>query len=165
MLQKHLQRPRPETLRRRRVLKVCGVIVALLMVFPLTLFWIYGTDTHHASRGSIWWSERGRNLIPPAATDITLRQDFLDHYATYKISEAELNEFLIERFADNGTMLDSYSDRRPADPKSIGNEVGPLGWVVTENTVVYSYPASNGGMHNYYHDSNTGLTYQDSAYW
>ena len=148
-----------------RVLKVCGVIFALLMVFPLTLLWIYGTDTHHANRNSIWWKERGRNLIPPAATDIILRQDFLDHYATYRISEADLNDFLNKRFADNGTMLDFFSDRSPANPKRIGNEVGPLGFVVTKNTVVYSYPASNGGMHNYYHNSKTGLTYQDSAYW
>jgi hypothetical protein len=154
-----------ETPRRKRVLLVYGVILALPMVSALTLFWIYGTDTHHANRKSIWWSERGRNLIPPAATDITLRQDFLDHYATYKISEAELNDFLNKRFADNGTMLDSFSDRTPANPEIIGNEVGPLGWVVTEDTFVYSYSASNGGMHTYYHDSNTGLTYQDSAYW
>ena len=144
---------------------MCGVILSLLMVFTLTLFWIYGTDTHHANRNSIWWTERGRNLIPPGATDITLRQDFLDHYATYRISEADLHDFLNKRFADAGATLDSLRDRKPANPKRIGNEVGPLGWVVTENTVLYSYSASNGGGHNYYHDSNTGLTYQDSAYW
>jgi hypothetical protein len=152
-----------------RVLKVCGVIFAVpfavLLAFALTLFWIYGTDTHHANRNSIWWSERGRNLIPPAATDITLRQDFLDHYATYRISETDLHNFLNKRFADNGATLDSLRDRTPVNPERIGTKVGPLGWVVTEDTVEYSYAASNGGMHNYYHDSNTGLTYQDSAYW
>ena len=68
-----------------------------IVLFALTLFWIYGTETHHASRNSIWWSERGRNLIPPAATDITLQQDLLDHYATYTISEKDLNAFLNER--------------------------------------------------------------------
>lgn len=141
------------------------LILGLMMVFTMVLFWIYGTDTHHASRNSIWWSERGRNLIPPAATDITLHQDLLDHYATYKISEADLNEFLNKRFADNGKLLDSFNDRTPADPKSIGKAIGPLGWVVTENTVVYSYSASNGGVHDYYHDPNTGMTYQSSAYW
>ena len=148
------------------LLKGCVLILALLMVFALTLFWIYGTDTHHANRNSIWWTERGRNLIPPAATDITLRQDVLDHYATYRISEAELNDFLNKRFADNGKIFDSFSDDRSRpNPKRIGKEVGPLGWVVTEDTVEYSYAASNGGMHYYYHDPNTGLTYQDSAYW
>ena len=88
MLQKDLHPPQPEPPRRGVALKVFGVIFALLlMVLALTLFWIYGTDTHHANRNSIWWSERGRNLIPPVATDITLRQDFLDHYAIYTISE------------------------------------------------------------------------------
>ena len=32
-------------------------------------------------------------------------------------------------------------------------------------TVVYTYTVSNGGAHNYYHDTKTGLTYQSSAYW
>ena len=164
MAQEDLHR-RVESPRRGRVLKACGAIFALVMVFALTLFWIYGTDTHHTSRNSIWWSERGRNLIPPAATDITLRQDFLDHYATYRISEADLHDFLNKRFADHGATLDSLRDRTPVNPKRIGNEVGPLGFVVTENTIVYSYAASNGGVHDYYHDSKTGLTYQDSAYW
>lgn len=164
MTQEDLHR-RVESPRRGRVLKVCGVIFALVMVFALTLIWIYGTDTHHTSRNSIWWSERGRNLIPPAATDITLRQDFLDHYATYRISEADLHDFLNKRFADKGATLDTLGDRTPVNPERIGNEVGPLGFVVTENTTVYSYAARNGGVHDYYHDSKTGLTYQDSAYW
>ena len=165
MLQKDLDPPRPETPRRGRVLKVCGAILALLMVFALPLFWIYGTDTHHANRNSIWWSQRGRNLIPPAATDITLRQDFLDHYAIYTISEKELNAFLDKRFARPGQALDSFSERSPVNPGSIGKAIGPLGWVVTKDTVEYSYSASNGGGHHYYHDTNTGLTYQASAYW
>ena len=56
-------------------------LVAFVALVAGTLYWIFGTDTHHSDRGSIWWSERGRSLIPPAATDITLRQDLLDHYA------------------------------------------------------------------------------------
>ena len=80
-----------------------------IVLFALTLFRIYGTETHHASRNSIWWSERGRNLIPPAATDITLQQDFLDHYATYTISEKDLNAFLNERFGRNLPGLASES--------------------------------------------------------
>ena len=140
-------------------------MLALCVVFALALFWIYGTDTHHANRNSIWWTERGRNLIPPAATDITLRQDVLDHYATYRISEADLNDFLNKRFARPGETLDSFSERSPANPEDIGKAIGPLGWVVTEDTVEYAYSASNGGAHHFYHDTNTGLTYQDSAYW
>ncbi len=150
---------------RSRVLKVCVFILTLTMVFALTLFWIYGVDTHHANRGSIWWPERGRNLIPPAATDITLQRDLLDHYAIYTISEKDLNAFLDDRFARNGETLDSFSERARSNPRDIGNVIGRLGWVVTEDTVVYHYSASNGGGHSYYHDPTTGLTYQSSAYW
>ena len=150
---------------RRLVLKVYVVILALTMVFALTLFRIYGVDTHHASRSSIWWPERGRNLIPPTATDITLRRDLLDHYATYTVSEKDLNVFLDERFASNGDELDSFSTRSPIDPTDIGHAIGRLGWVATETTVKYHFTASNGGGHTYYHDPNTGRTYQDSAYW
>ena len=146
-------------------LKGCVIVFALVLVFALILFRIYGTDTQHASRDSIWWTERGRNLIPPTATDITLRQDFLDHYAIYTVSEKDLNAFLDKRFARPGQTLDSYSERRPASSKSIGSTIGPLGWKVTADTVSYTYAASNGGTHDYYHDTRTGLTYQSSAYW
>ena len=145
------------------------LIVCLLAIIPagigLTAFWIYGTDTQHANRDSIWWSERGRNLIPPGATDIALRQELLAHYAIYRISEPELHDFLNRRFAEGGTTLDSFGSRTPVSAEKIGNKVGELGFSVTEDTVLYSYPASNGGMHNYYHDSKTGETYQESAYW
>ena len=151
--------------RRRRYFRLLGAIFTLLMVFSLSLFWTYGTDTHHANQNSIWWPERGRNLIPPTATDITLRRDFLDHYAIYTISERELNAFLDRRFARPEEALDSFSERSPANPEIIGEAIGPLGWVVTEDTVEYSYSASNGGGHHFYHDTNTGLTYQNSAYW
>lgn len=134
-------------------------------MFGFALFWIYGTDTHHANRNSIWWTERGRNLIPPEATDITLRQDLLDHYATYKISESDLNKFLNQKFASDGEVLDSFSERLPTAPSDVGKKIEPFGWTLTKDTVCYCYTASNGGSHYYYHDANTGLTYQSSAYW
>jgi hypothetical protein len=157
--------PLPKSPQRGLLLKIGIAILALPVVVALILFRIYGTDTHHASRSSIWWTERGRNLIPPTATDITLRQDFLDHYATYTVSEKDLNAFLDKRFARPGEALDSFSERSPAAPMEIGHEVGPLGWIVTEETVVYHCTASNGGGHSYYHDPTTGRTYQSSAYW
>jgi len=165
MGQEELTSPQSKSPRRRIALKVCVVILALALVFAGTLFRIYGVDTHHASRGSIWWPERCRNLIPPTATDITLRRDLLDHYAIYTISEKDLNAFLDTRFARPGEALDSYSERLPANPKSIGNAIGPLGWKVTKDTVEYTYAASNGVAHNYYHDTKTRRTYQSSAYW
>jgi len=152
---------------RRHALKVCLAILALAMLFalPLTLFRTYGADTHHPNRDSIWWPERGRNLIPPGATDITLQRKLLDHYAIYTISENDLNAFLDDRFASDGEVLDSFSEREPSNPRDIGKVVGRLGWIAMKGSVVYSYSASNGGAHSYYHDPNTGLTYQSSAYW
>ena len=146
-------------------LKAGLIILPLVMVCGLMLFRIYGTDTHHENWESIWWTARGRSLIPPTATDITLRQDFLDHYALYTISEKNLNAFLDSHFARPGKKLDSFSERSPAKPDTVGDRIGPLGWKVTEDTVSYTYAASNGGIHNYYHDTKTGLTYQTSAYW
>lgn len=145
--------------------RLIGAGVVGIAVFALTLFWIYGVATHHKSRNSIWWPERGRNLIPPTAADITLQRDLLDHYATYTVSEQDLNTFLDERFARNGKAIDSFSDRSRINPTHIGKPIGRLGWAVTKETVVYSYTASNGGGHKYYHDPTTGRTYQSSAYW
>lgn len=141
------------------------MILVLTLLFALTLVRIYGVDTHHASRGGIWWSERCRNLIPPTATDITLRRDFLDHYAIYTILERDLNAFLNKRFTRPGETLDSFSERSPVKAEIIGKAIGPLGWMVTKDTVLYSYTASNGGVHDFYHDPKTGQTYQSSAYW
>ena len=97
-----------------------------------------------------------------------------EEFAEVSLGDKRLDARLIklcDRFSDApdfarpGEALDSFSERSPANAKNIGNAIGPLGWVVTEDTVVYTYTASNGGAHNYYHDTKTGLTYQSSAYW
>jgi len=149
----------------RILLRVVAVFLALALALTLSLIRIYGTDTHHPTRSSIWWTERGRGLIPPAAVDITLQRDLLDHYATYTISEPDLNDFLNQRFASDGKTLDSFAERSPINPTRVGSPIGRLGWIATKETVVYAYPASNGGVHSYYHDPVTGSTYQSSAYW
>lgn len=143
----------------------CAAFLAIALLIALVVFRVYGTDTHHANRDSIWWSGQCRSLIPPAAADITLRRDFLDHYAIYTIAEKDLNAFLDKHFASPGETLDSFSERSPADPKLVGKPFGPLAWIVTADTVSYSYTAGNGGAHKFYHDTKTGLTYQSSAYW
>lgn len=150
---------------RRRVLETCVALLALAAVFGAAFSWTYGVDSHHESRGSIWWPERCRELIPPAATGITLQRDLLDHYATYKVSERDLNAFLDERFARDGETLDSFGTRSPVSPAEVGQAIGRLGWVVTKSTVTYSFTAANGGVHTFHHDPETGWTYQSSAYW
>ena len=145
--------------------KLIMIALGVVILVAAMLVRIYGLETHHQSRQSIWWPERGRNLIPPAATGITLQRDVLDHYAAYTVAESALNAFLNDRFASGGRPLDSYSERSPVDATLVGTAIGRLGWTVTEETVVYEYAASNGGMHRYFHDPTTGRTYQSSAYW
>lgn len=149
----------------RWILGICAFSLSIIVLICSTLFWIYGTNTQHTTRKSIWWTERGRNLIPPQATGITLQQDFLDHYATYTIKEGDLNAFLDEHFSRDGDEIDSLSDRRPVSASQVGASIGRLGWVVTKEVVVYDYAAPNGGMHRYYHNPVSGSTYQESAYW
>jgi len=146
------------------ILKSCVVVFILATTIALSLFRIYGMETRHESRSSIWWSERVRGLTPATATKISLQRDVLDHYATYTILEKDLNAFLDVRFANGGT-LHSFNERKGADAKEIGKVIGRLGWVVTTDTVVYHYAASNGGLSSFYHDPVTGLTYQSSAHW
>jgi hypothetical protein len=149
------------------ILKGCGIVLALIMVLALVPSWIYLVDSHHSSRASIWWPARGRGLIPPTATDITLQRDLLDHYATYMVSEEDLNAFLDERFRTRGIGgdLDSYSERGRPDRAQFMTSYADLGWFWTEEMVDYHYTTSNGAGSTYYHDPTTGLTYQDSAYW
>jgi len=158
--------PLPEAAPRRRFfLKACAAILAGSLVLAMIPLWIYQVDSHHSSRSGIWWPERGRNLIPPTATNITLRRDLLDHYAVYTVKEPDLNAFLDKRFARDGEVLDSYAERRRLSPTRIGEVIGPFGWVVTEDAVIYSYSTSNGASSRDYHDPSTGRTYQESAYW
>ncbi len=159
------QLPQLASPRSRPVSKIWVVVLGLGLALILILFRIYGIDTYHPTRSLIWWPERGRSLIPPTATDITLRRDLLDHYAIYTVSERDLNTFLNQRFARPGEVLDSYCERVRIKPDFIGKAVGSMGWLATSNTVCYYCTASNGGSHRYFHDTETGRTFQSSAYW
>lgn len=144
--------------------KVGGVIFAAMILLAMVPTWLYGFNSHHENRDGIW-PPRAQSLIPPTATDITLHRDFLDCFATYTIVENDLTAFLNERFAEQGEVIDSYSERTLASPIEIGKPTGRLGFIVTAETVTYHYCTSNGAGTTYYHDPATGLTYQDSAYW
>jgi len=146
------------------LLKVGGALLFLAVVLASVGYWFYGLDSSHSSRSTIW-HERVRGLTPHAATDITLQLDFLDHYATYRISEADLNAFLDLHFAFHGEDFDSRSERGAVRPELVGKPVGRLGWVVPKGAVEYSFAARNGGVSTYYHDPATGWTYQESAHW
>jgi len=153
--------PLPRRSTGRAVARVAAACVAAGAAIAGALAWTFALDTHHETRDSIWWNDRCRNLIPEAATDITLQRDLLDHRAVYTIREEQLVAFLNERF----DVADAYAERRRMDPAKIGQPIGELGWVVTPGSVYYGYAASNGGVSNYYHDPVSGRTYQDSAHW
>lgn len=142
----------------------CLTMAGLVAVAGAALFWFYAVDSRHENRNTIW-PLRGRNLIPPAATDITLHRDLLTHYAVYTIAEKDLNAFLDERFAFHGAPLDSFSERSRPPADLIGKPIGHFDWVVTGQTVLYSYSASNGSVSDYYHDPASGRTFQISEYW
>lgn len=148
-----------------RFFSVKSFMFLAVMAGGLMMFRIYGMETQHTNRNSIWWTERGRNLIPPTATKIRLRQDLLDHYATYTVSEEDLVDFLNKRFALGDVAFNSLQERTAISPERVGEKIQPMGWVITKDVVVYNCSASNGGSHDYYHDPITGQTYQTSAYW
>ena len=141
------------------------MVIGLIAVGVACLLWVYQVESHHSSRDGIWWPSRGRSLIPPTATEITLQRDLLDHRATYRVSEADLNAFLDERFAIGGEKLDSYSERSAVDREAFTRAYADLGWEWIAGMVEYHYATSNGAGSTYLHDPATGLTYQVSAYW
>ena len=99
MPQKDLAPPQSTAPFRGCFLKGCVTILALMVVAGLALFWFYGVDSHHENLDSIW-PLRGRNLIPPAATDITLRRDVLDHMVHMDHAERCGLEVLVENHAE-----------------------------------------------------------------
>lgn len=157
--------PRPKSTLRSLLVSGCAVILIVTLAVAMVCFWVYGLDSHHKSRDSIGWGRRIYSLTPPAARDITLQRDFLDHYAMYTVAEKDLNAFLDSYFGSDGRPLNSFAERSKPRADLIGKLVGPFGWVVTESAVVYSYAASNGGVSTYYHEPATGETYQQSAHW
>ncbi|MEC7582764.1 MAG: hypothetical protein VYE77_00470 [Planctomycetota bacterium] len=157
--------PRLPTSPQKILFTIFGASLGLVLAVAVPLFWVYGLDTRHPNRDSIWWGERVHSLTPPGATDITLQRDFLDHYALYTVTEKDLNAFLDKRFADGGETLNSFAERDKPRASLVGKPIGPFDWVVTEDTVVYHYTMSNGATSTFYHDPTTGQTYQDSAHW
>ena len=142
----------------------CISILVLMLLAGSGLYWFYGMESRHENRNTVW-PLRGRSLIPPAASDITLHRDLLTHYAVYTIPEKELNEFLDERFAFPDEDMNSFSERSRPREEIICKPFGRFDFPITEETVLYSYPASNGGVSDYYHNPTTGQTYQVSEYW
>ena len=133
-------------------------LLIVAFVVGVVLFSIYGRCTHHENRDSIWWGERGKNLIPSTAVDLTLQQDFLDHDVLYTISDSDLHRFLKQQFPKS-------FEREEVNAADLGKRVGSLGWEMTDQSVVYTAYAQNGTAHYFYHDLKSGQTYQVSAYW
>lgn len=145
--------------------KLLLAALAFVLLASGLLLRVFGTDTHHADRSGIWWMGACVGRIPPMATDITLRRDLLDHFTTYTIAEKDLHAFFVDRFPEHAGTLDALAESSPVSSERVGQKVGPFDWVLTENTVSYTFCTSNGAASHFYHDRKTGRTYQESAYW
>lgn len=138
-------------------LRALLVVLSIAALGAALIFWIYGKDAHYDRAASVWPGTE-RELTPPAATDITLQRDFLDHFAIYTVPQEDLEAFFRSRFerTEEGTL---------ASAVSVGKPMGRLGWIVPEGCLVYSHYTPNGAASTYYHDPATGSTYQSSAHW
>lgn len=139
------------------LLKGIGLILALAALFAGALFWFFGVDHHHETASTIL-PGRVRDLTPPTATDIILRRDFfLDHSATYIVSEEDLVAFLDEYFGG--------SDRSAHDPGALEHVGAERDWTWSAELVEFHCSAANGSGSSYFHDRTSGQTYQVSAHW
>ena len=137
--------------------KVIGLLLIPPTLLALLGVWYFGLDHHHDSAATIL-PGRAKELTPPEATDLVLdHQFFLDHTATYIVSEEDLVAFLEEYFGE--------SDRRPQDPKELEHVAAARGWTWSSELVVFHCVAGYGGTSEYYHDPATGQTYQASVHW
>lgn len=136
-------------------------VVGLLLIPPLLLAllgaWYFGLDHHHDSTATLL-PGRAKQLTPPEATDLVVdHKFFLDHAASYIVSEEDLVAFLEGYFGE--------SDRSPQDPKELAHVAAARGWTWSSELVVFDCIAAYGGTSTYYHDPATGQTYQVSAHW
>jgi len=146
------------------LLQALGAAMIIAIVCGGALYLYYGIDAHYDHRDRIS-PVRGRALIPPAATDITLDRHFpIDHEAWFTVNEKDLNAFFDEHYG-RGQELDSHAERRPLGRDVFEERYASLGWVWHEGIVSYGYSAANGGSQTYIHDSATGRTYHRSIYW
>ena len=148
------------------LLQALGAAAIVTAIVGCALYAYFELDSNYTDQADVS-PERGRALIPPAATDITLDRHFpIDHEAGFTIEEKDLNAFFDEHYGrGRGQELDSYSERRPVSREKFEERYGSVGWAWHEGIVSYSYSARNGGGQTYIHDPSTGRTYHFSRYW
>ncbi|MDG1491814.1 MAG: hypothetical protein P8R43_07970 [Planctomycetota bacterium] len=150
------------------LLQALGAAAIVVTICAGALYLYFGVDARYEQREDIA-PGRGRALIPPAATEITLDRHFpIDHEAWFTVEEKDLNAFFDEHYGRGGGLpwdLDSYSERRPVSRERFEGDYGFLDWVWHDEIVSYSYSAGNGGGQRYIHDPATGRTYHFSRYW
>ena len=139
-----------------------GAIVVTICAGALYLY--FGVDAHYDQRDDVG-PDRGRALLPPGATDITLDRHFpIDHEAWFTVDEGELNDYFDAHYRRAEDRA-SYLDKKPISRERFEEHYSFLGWEWHEGIRAYHFSARNGGGQTYIHDSATGRTYHDSAYW
>ena len=102
----------------RSALRVLGALLIVPLAVSLAGLWYYCVDSKHSTPASIG-DGRILELTPPAAHDITLDRDFLDHYAIYTVTERELTAFLNRTFE----VEDSFSERQNIAEIKVGKAI------------------------------------------
>ena len=145
-------------------LQALGAAAVVVAICAGALYLYFGVDAHYDERGGVA-PDRGRALIPPAATDITLDRHFpIDHEAWFTVEQEDLHAFFARHYSDDRD-LDLNSERRGMSREAFEERYGFLQWKWHEGIRSYGYSARNGGSQTYVHDPATGRTYHFSRYW
>lgn len=110
---------------------------------------------------------RIKPYLPPTATDVELFSERGGHFAKYKVSRDDFEQFLTELWKRDGK--DSVQERdepTPVAPAATARFRKAAGWESLKNPIRFEGPTkSNGAMTTFYYDRNTGTVYHDRGYW
>ena len=109
------------------LLQALGAAALVAAIVGCALYLYFGIDSNYTDRADVR-PERGRALIPPAATDITLdRHPPVDREAWVAVHEMGLNAFFDEHHGRD-QELDSYAEWRLVARDALGERDAALGW-------------------------------------
>lgn len=164
----------PQDKRKKSLYWACPLscLVLLLLSGALALsfvsFWL--GDSSYATYAEVGDS-RLKACLPPGATEIRVHKQLNGHLARYRVSEAELQDFLDGLWQAKGGNSAHEREQMSGEGKVPQRErfvqrFGDLGWEPLENALLYHSPSkSSGAMTTYYFDRDTGLAYHDTGYW
>jgi hypothetical protein len=107
--------------------------------------------------------------LPPAATDITVQQEWMGCRAKYRITEAELDAYTDQLWARSQQakhLRDEADVNSTLSPANLEFHFGELGWPMLQDAKEYDWPfAKNGAGSWIWYSKSTGIAYQRAGYW